>query len=166
MGTFDPGGTTSAGSAKNGIDFVPIGGSVTIPAGAGSATVPVVVLDDPAIEPSETVLVTLQAGTGYVVGPSAAAGVWIADNDKNPAIPTVSVLLTDGEAGEAGPDAGTFVLSRTGGTALALSVPIAFGGSAASGADVSAPSAGNHQFSVTVQSGIDSFAKTLCIVVL
>ena len=72
------------GSAVNGTDYGILGTSVTIPAGAASATVPVQPVDDSATEPTETVTLGVAPGTGYTVGSPATANVSIADNDAAP----------------------------------------------------------------------------------
>jgi hypothetical protein len=53
-------------------------------------------------------------------------------------LPTVSVAATIPQAGEQGPVAGQFTVSRTGSTAVPLYVPLAVSGTAASGADYTA----------------------------
>ncbi len=84
------GATTSAltvtlavsGTATNGTDYNTLGTTVTIPAGAASATINLAVRDDALVEGSEGVTLTVVAGTGYSVdSASAAASVTIADND-------------------------------------------------------------------------------------
>src|SRR5439155_781127 len=52
---------TVSGTAVSGSDFTPLSGSLTIPANHLSATIPVPVLDDTLVEPTETVSVTLSA---------------------------------------------------------------------------------------------------------
>src|SRR5439155_27108301 len=49
--------------------------------------------------------------------------------------PTVSVVATDPNASEQGPDSGTFTISRTGYTSAALTVNYSFGGTAQNGTD-------------------------------
>ncbi|HBL77296.1 MAG: hypothetical protein A2W90_22000 [Bacteroidetes bacterium GWF2_42_66] len=56
-------------------------GSVSIPIGSSTATVTVTPVDDAAVESSETVILTLDTGTGYTIGSPSAATVTIADND-------------------------------------------------------------------------------------
>jgi N-acetylneuraminic acid mutarotase len=75
---------TLGGSATAGTDYAPLSGAVTIPAGATSATVNVDVLDDPAPEGSETVVLALAASAQYDVDTPAAATVTVADNDAPP----------------------------------------------------------------------------------
>ncbi len=71
-----------SGSATPGTDYAGLPGSVTLPAGSASATIAVTPLDDAAVEPSETVVVTLGPGSGYAVGSPAAATVTVADDDS------------------------------------------------------------------------------------
>jgi N-acetylneuraminic acid mutarotase len=72
------------GSAVNGTDYDVLGTSVTIPAGATSATLAVRPVDDAATEPTETVTLGVAPGGGYTVGSPATANVSIADNDAAP----------------------------------------------------------------------------------
>jgi V8-like Glu-specific endopeptidase len=73
---------TIAGTATNGTDFNTIARTVTIPAGATSANIDVTVRDDTAAEGSETVALTLAAGTGYAINTAGnTATVSIADNE-------------------------------------------------------------------------------------
>lgn len=70
-----------SGSATAGADYVALSGSVTIPAGASTATVVVTPLDDNAVEGTETVVLTLQGASTYVVGTPNSASVDVIDND-------------------------------------------------------------------------------------
>lgn len=73
---------TIAGTATNGTDYNTIARTVTIPAGATSANIDVTVRDDTAAEGSETVALTLAAGTGYAINTAGStATVSIADNE-------------------------------------------------------------------------------------
>ena len=87
-----------AGTAVNGLDYVTLGGSVTIPVGARSATVPVTPISDGLFEGDETVVLTLNTNAAYIVGTPASATVTISDNDF-----TISTnALTVPEGGSAG----------------------------------------------------------------
>ena len=74
-----------SGTATSGDDFTALSGTVTIAAGATSAVIPVEVLDDLALEPSETVIVTLTQVTAgesnVVLAPSPSAQISIADDE-------------------------------------------------------------------------------------
>ena len=76
---YSVGGTATADA-----DYTALPGSVTIPAGASSATIAIAVLDDNVVESSETVVVTL-TGTDHpgvtVSSASSQATATIADND-------------------------------------------------------------------------------------
>src|SRR5207249_2966196 len=78
-----------SGTATPGIDFTNTTTSVTIPAGATTATITVPTLIDNLVEPSETVIVTLGIITGdpqITLGlPTAATGTI---NDPAPGLPT------------------------------------------------------------------------------
>jgi len=120
------------GTATNGEDYAAIENSVTIPAGSEAATVPVRPVDDATAEGQETVVVTLVAGTGYVVGPYAGAQVTLWDNDP---VPAVSLSGTGSWTTE-GPFAfAVFDLVRTGGRSEALTVNFTVGGTATAGKD-------------------------------
>ena len=72
---------TITGTAVNGTDYTSIPTTVTIPIGAASATINMIVRDDTASEGTETAVLTLAAGTGYVIATQSAATVSIADNE-------------------------------------------------------------------------------------
>ena len=74
---------TAAGSATAGADYVALPASVTIPAHAASVVVPIVPLDDPTVETSETVIVALASGP-YSVGFPASATVNVVSDDLAP----------------------------------------------------------------------------------
>jgi hypothetical protein len=140
MFTFTRTGTTAAalpvqyrvgGTATSGSDFAALSGSVTIPAGAASATVRVTPVDDPDAEAPETVDVTVQPDGAYTVGTPSTAAVTIADNDR----PMVTIVATDPAASETGTDTGTFTITRTGPTTASLRVTFTANGSAQGGVD-------------------------------
>jgi len=75
-----PSGTCAA-TAANGTDYPALPGSATIPAGARSVRIRVIPIDDTAVEPPETVILTLQSDPGYAIGGVGSAAVTILDND-------------------------------------------------------------------------------------
>ena len=103
--------------------------TVTIPAGQREATVVLTVRDDALVEPTETAIFTLAAGTGYglsTVISGRAVTVSIADDE-----PSLTITATDNTAAEgSGANGGTFVISRGGNITSELSVPITFRGTA------------------------------------
>jgi hypothetical protein len=73
---------TVSGTARPGMDYQPLSGSVTIPAGAAAARIPVVAIADAVAEAGETVIVRLAAGMGYTVITPSAATVTIVDSPR------------------------------------------------------------------------------------
>jgi hypothetical protein len=121
---------TLAGTAAEGLDYQGLGTSATIPAGSASATVRVTPLDDLLFESPETVVLTLAADPSYTVAPPSTATVTILDDE----LPVVTITTAD-PASEAGPDPGTFTVSRTGPTTNPLTVHYTVTGSATNGTD-------------------------------
>ena len=72
-------GYTIGGTAANGTDCVAIPASVTIPAGASSATVAVTPLTDNLAEGDETIVLTLAPDAAYLFGTASGATVTIKD---------------------------------------------------------------------------------------
>ncbi len=138
------------GTAVNGRDYVQLPGAVTIPAGAVAAPVVIDPIDDFLVEGRETVVLTLDPIACaamvppppgcYTVGPSNRAIAYIEDNDTatNPPPVVVTIAATDPDAAEAGPDTGTFTVTRTGSTERPLRVYYYTGGTAKNGVDYQA----------------------------
>ena len=88
---------TFTGTAGNGVDYSDTNGltalptTFTIPAGAITADLPIAPINDSLVEGSETVIVTVVAGTGYTVGATPAATGTIIDDDFGPE----TVLFSD-----------------------------------------------------------------------
>lgn len=122
---------TADGTATAPADYLAGAGTLTIPAGTVTTSVTVSVVGDAAVEPDETLTVTLSNPVGAVVADGQGTGT-IVDDDQ---LPVVSVVATDPSAAEAGPDQGTFTVSRSGSTAAALTVHVELTGTATSGAD-------------------------------
>ncbi len=74
---------TIGGTATAGDDYVTLSGSVTIADGASSATIEIVPIDDAMEEGDETVILTLAADAGYVIGSASTDTVTILDNDND-----------------------------------------------------------------------------------
>ena len=86
--------TISAGTASAGSDFVATSGSISIAAGATTASVPISIVADAVNEPNETLVVTLGAVTGNAtLGATTAVDVTIADDDA--VAPTASLSVSD-----------------------------------------------------------------------
>lgn len=123
---------TIGGSAANNSDYAFISVSLTIPAGSASATVTITPLADNLAEGDETVTLTIEPRTSYIIDPtSSAATVTIVDDP-----PVVTVTATDADAAEAGLDPGAIVVARSGGNlAASLNAFVQRSGTATSGLD-------------------------------
>ncbi len=77
-----------SGTATNGTDYQTIPNSVVIPAGAASATVTVIPIDDTVVDAAETVIAKIQSGNAYDIGSPDNATVTIADNDETRSVTT------------------------------------------------------------------------------
>jgi hypothetical protein len=127
---------TVGGTATETLDYYAIGTSVTIPAGQAAGTVVVAAFGDALVEGAETVVLTLVDGAAYDLGAPASATVGIVDGGIR--LNEVTVVASDALAAEAGPDPGTFTITRTGVIALPLVVGLTVGGTATAGADYAA----------------------------
>ena len=121
-------GTATAGSGN---DFTIQGsGSLTIAAGATSATIPVAINDDNAVESAETVILTLTGGTGYTVGATSVHTLTISDNDGA----GQAILSLSGPTGADEGDSGTsdkyFTVSLSRAPSRFVSWQLCFSGSA------------------------------------
>ena len=78
---------TLTGTASGGVDYEPLAPSLTIPAGAASADLPVSATSDAAVEGDETVTLTLSADPAYLLG--APDGATVTIQDAPPPVPVV-----------------------------------------------------------------------------
>ncbi len=95
---------TLSGTALRGTDYSISGvssnsGTITVGT-SGTANIPVEIMDDSAVEESETVILTLNSGTGYDVGDDSTHTLTITNNDT----PEANFAMSTSSAGE---DAGT-----------------------------------------------------------
>ncbi|MBL9187733.1 MAG: DUF1800 family protein [Opitutaceae bacterium] len=100
------------GSATNAIDYPPLLGTVVIPAGAASVTIPLVPLADTVVEPTETVTLTLGPGPGYALGSTTSATVSVADSPGTLYVATLRPA--SGATSSAASGLATIVLSANG----------------------------------------------------
>ena len=140
-------GTATAGSGN---DFtIQNSGTLSIPAEATSADIPVAINDDSTAENAETVILTLAGGAGYTVGTTSVHTLTIADNDSTSAQPSVSFAAGSSSAAEnAGTRTVTVNLSSaapSGGLTLGYSV----GGTATAGSGSDFTIQGSGTLSVT-----------------
>ncbi|MEY2498919.1 MAG: hypothetical protein QOD12_2475, partial [Verrucomicrobiota bacterium] len=134
---FTVGGTASSTSdyVASGADTFdsPAGqGTVTFGAGNATATVTIDPSADSTVEPNETVILTVAAGTGYNVAasPDDTATGTIANDDTE-----VSVAVSPSSVSEDGGANLVYTFTRTGVTTGALTVNFTVGGTASSSSD-------------------------------
>lgn len=96
------------GTATNGVDYVALPGSVTIPAGQRSSLVTIVPLDDCITnKPNEVVILKLLPDASYLLGcPSSAAAIII--ENFQPRLVTGPLPGPDFHIGAPGPDGAWF----------------------------------------------------------
>ncbi|QUE52655.1 tandem-95 repeat protein [Luteolibacter ambystomatis] len=109
--------------------------SFTIPAGSATLDVVVAAVNDTAAEGPETITLQLASSAGYVSGSSNSVVMTVNDNDTT--LPLVAVTAPDPYATEApsSTDTGKFTFTRTGSTAAALNLTVAWSGAATNGTD-------------------------------
>jgi hypothetical protein len=147
---------TVSGTATSGTDYTALSGTVTILAGATTATIIIPVTNDAIVETAETVIVTLTGVTfGYpTLGATLIATNTIADNDSA----TVTIANTSNGA-EAGPTAGVMTVTQTAVSATNTVIAYTVSGTATSGADYSALSG-----TVTILAGATTATITIPII--
>ncbi|MFM6323106.1 MAG: Calx-beta domain-containing protein, partial [Microcystis panniformis] len=119
---------TVEGTATNGTDYTSIPTSVTFAAGSSTATVTVDPTADTTVEPDETVILTLAAGTGYTVGtPNAATGT-ITNDDVT--LPSITLAVAPSSVTEDGTTNLVYTFTRSGSTTNSLTVNYTLGGTA------------------------------------
>jgi hypothetical protein len=130
---------TISGTATSGVDFTALSGTLNFATSDTSRTIAVSMLADAAFENAETVILTLQPGTGYsfLPGQNISATGYILDGDQD----VVDVSVADDTSSLTTHTSETsfseFLISRRGSTG-ALSVSYSLSGTAASPADYTA----------------------------
>lgn len=130
-----------AGDATIGADFAALSGSVTIPAGAATATLPVTLLSGDAVEPTEPLALLLSASANYVfTAPEASFFI----QDENGSLPSFGLEIENAQTIE-GDSAGALLrVVRSGEFASSVAVQYALSGSATAGTDYEALSGTIH----------------------
>ena len=121
----------SNGNATAGGDYAPLPASITIPAGATSATVTLAAVQDAEAETDEQVILQILPDPAYGLSGATAGAVTIKDDEA----PVISVAAIDPIATEGG-DTGKYRVQRRGSLAPALTIPLAWSGAAQNGVDV------------------------------
>jgi len=149
---------TTTGTATAGTDYSGNVATVTIPAGATTATIVINPNVDGTVEPDETVTLTVAAGTGYTVGvPASATG-----NILNDDVPSVTVSVSPAAVAEDGAPNLIYTFTLNQAAFSAVSVNYTIGGTATNGTDyatIASPlviPAGNTTGTVTVNPTADA----------
>jgi len=131
---------TAGGTATNVVDYGDIGSSVSIADGSQTAAITIRPVDDTIVEGQESVTITLDSGTSYIVAasPDNSDNVNIADDDNL----TATITATDASAAENTPatSTGLFTIDlgapNTSGGPITVNYTIATGaGNAVNGTD-------------------------------
>jgi len=148
------------GTATPGSDYTALSGTVTISAGSATAVVPVLPIDDLAVEPNESVVVSIALDPAYVLG-SAGAVVTIVSNDS-PSDLLVTTLTGPATAGAGVAIIVNDTIKNQGGGPSQASVT-AFYLSANTVIDASDISLGTRAVAPLPPGAVDSAATTLTI---
>ena len=121
---------TVDGTATAGSDFtIANSGTLSVPKGTTTATIPVTIIDDSVEDGGETVVLKLTAGNGYAVGTIGTHTLTIQNHE--PAVPSVTVARKAGTASsitEGGDAAFTLTATPVPTADLAVSVTVATDG--------------------------------------
>lgn len=149
---------TTTGTATAGTDYTGSVATVTIPAGATTATIVIDPAVDGTVEPDETVTLTVAAGTGYTVGvPASATG-----NILNDDVPSATITVSPAAVAEDGAPNLIYTVTLNQAAFSALSVNYTIGGTATNGTDyatIASPlviPAGNTTGTITVNPTADA----------
>nr|NCR11106.1 hypothetical protein [Microcystis aeruginosa LG13-11] len=123
---------TIGGTATLNTDYTRTGtnNTVTFAANSSTATVTIDPTPDTIVEPDETVILTLAAGTGYTVGTTNAATGTITNDDTS-----VTLAVSPASVTEDGTANLVYTFTRTGSTTNSLTVNYTVGGTATNGTD-------------------------------
>lgn len=125
---------TTSGTATSGVDYTGGVSTVTIPSGATTATVVIDPVADTVVEPNETVILTVGAGSGYTVGAPASATGTILNDD----VPTASISVSPATVIEDSGNSLVYTVTLDQPAFSAISINFNVGGTASSGSDYAA----------------------------
>ncbi|MBT9549783.1 MAG: putative Ig domain-containing protein [Hydrogenophaga sp.] len=153
---------TTGGTATSGVDYTGGVATVSIPAGATTATITINPTVDGTVEADETVTLTVAAGSGYTVGAPASATGTILNDD----VPSASIAVSPASVAEDGASNLVYTVTLNQASFSALSVNFTVGGTATSGTDYAAVTsplvipAGNTTGTITVNPTADATIET------
>jgi Ca2+-binding RTX toxin-like protein len=88
---------TVSGTATTGVDYTNLAGTVSFAAGQATTTVQISPIDDNINEGTETVILNLASGSGYVMGTNQTATVNLADNEPPVALSINDITVVEGK---------------------------------------------------------------------
>lgn len=149
---------TTSGTATSGSDYTGSAATVTIPAGALTATLVIDPTVDGTVESDETVTLTVAAGTGYTVGaPASATGTLLNDD-----VPSATISVSPAAVAEDGAPNLIYTVTLDQAATSATTLNYTITGSAANGTDyatIASPlviTAGNTTGTITVDPAADT----------
>ena len=122
---------TTGGTATSGTDYTGGVATVTIPAGATTATIIINPSVDGTVEADETVILTVAAGSGYTVGAPASATGTILNDD----VPSATISVSPAAVAEDGAANLVYTVTLNQASLSALSINYTVGGTATNGTD-------------------------------
>lgn len=128
---------TTAGTATSGADYTGDVATVSIPAGATTATITIDPTVDGTVENNETVVLTVVAGPTYVVATPASAAT-ATGTILNDDVPTASISVAPASVVEDGATNLVYTVTLDQAPLVATSVNFTVGGTATSGTDYAA----------------------------
>ncbi|PZO08173.1 MAG: autotransporter outer membrane beta-barrel domain-containing protein [Lysobacteraceae bacterium] len=149
---------TTTGTATSGTDYAGGVATVSIPAGATTATITIDPTVDATVEADETVILTVAAGAGYTVGAPAGATGTILNDD----VPTASIAVAPASVSEDGVPNLVYTVTLNQAALTPTSVNFTVAGTATSGTDYAAVTsplvipAGNTTGTITVNPTTDA----------
>lgn len=149
---------TASGTATSGVDYTGAPATISIPAGATTATFVIDPAVDGTVEADETVTFTVAAGTGYSVGAPASATGTILNDD----VPSATISVSPAAVAEDGAPNLIYTVTLNQASTSALSVNYTITGTATNGTDyasIASPlliPAGNTTGTITVNPTVDA----------
>jgi hypothetical protein len=136
--------------------------SITLAAGVSTATLTVTPVNDTSLEGTESVRLTLSAGTGYTVGsPNTAIGD-IGDDELSP---VVTVSASDANGAEQGSDPITFVITRSVVLSTSITINLVWNSTATMTTDYTVAAVGGtlgaNNATITLAAGVTSATLTI-----
>ena len=125
---------TTGGTATSGTDYTGGVATVSIPAGATTATITINPTADATAEANETAILTVAAGAGYTVGAPASATGTILNDD----VSTATIAVAPASVSEDGAANLVYTVTLSAPPLVATSVNFTVGGTATSGTDFAA----------------------------